>query len=123
MSRAVGCRCILLVDDHVDTLALFERLLRLEGYRVHAARSADEATRLAAENRYDLLISDVGMPGQNGLDLMRQLKRLYGLRGIAVSGFAHGQDVTAALDAGFERHVAKPVELSLLLAAIGEMVG
>ena len=115
--------CVLLVDDHDDTLAALRRLLTYNGYTVHAAHRADEAVRLAAENKCDLLISDVGLPAQDGLELMRQLKRQYGLRGIAVSGYAAESDVSAALAAGFDRHLAKPVELAKLMSAIKELVG
>jgi CheY-like chemotaxis protein len=115
--------CVLLVDDHDDTLAALRRLLSYNGYAVEAAHTADEAMRLAAANKCDLLISDIGLPPQDGLELMRQLKRQYGLRGIAVSGYAAESDVSAALAAGFDRHLAKPVELAKLMSAIKELVG
>jgi CheY-like chemotaxis protein len=113
--------CILIADDHQDTLDLFARLLRRNGYTVFTARSAAEARALAAEERCDLLISDLGLPDISGLDLMRELRGAYGLKGIAVSGYITANDVRAALAAGFQRHLAKPVAFTDLLAAIEEV--
>src|SRR3954469_25174168 len=101
--------CVLVVDDHDDTLNMLQRLLTHHGYGVHAARSADEALRLAAENKCDLIVSDVGLPDHDGLHLMHQLKRQSSLKGIALSGYAGEADVSAATAAGFDRHIAKPV--------------
>jgi two-component system, chemotaxis family, CheB/CheR fusion protein len=115
--------CILVVDDHDDTLAMVQRLLSLAGYVVHVARSAEEAIRLAGAHRCDLLVSDVGMPGESGLDLMRQLKAQYGMPGIAVSGFAREQDAADALAAGFDRHLAKPIDFPVLLTAVKALAG
>ena len=114
---------VLLVDDHDDTLTALRRLLAHNGYGVAAAHNADEAMRLAHANKCDLLISDVNLPAEDGLGLMRQLKREYGLKGIAVSGYTAESDVSAALAAGFERYMAKPVEFPKLMSAIKELVG
>jgi DNA-binding response OmpR family regulator len=113
--------CILVTEDHQDTLDVIARLLRRNGHTVYTARTADEARDLAAANRCDLLIGDIGLPGRSGIDLMRELRERHGLKGIAVSGYAARQDVTAALDAGFDKHLAKPVSFSELLAAIEEL--
>ena len=113
--------CILLTEDHEDTLEAIARMLRKNGHTVYAARTAEEARVLADANRFDLLVGDIGLPGRSGIDLMRELRQRQGLRGIAVSGYAAAQDVNAALAAGFEKHLAKPVSFSDLLAAIDEL--
>ena len=95
------------------------RLLRRNGYTVYTARTADEARDLAAANRCDLLIGVIGLPERSGIDLMRELRERHG--DIAVSGYASRQDVNAALDAGYARHLAKPITFSELLAAIEEL--
>jgi CheY-like chemotaxis protein len=115
--------CILIADDHEDSLAALSRLLEMNGYTVHTARTAAEAKDLAASSRCDLFIGDVGLPDQSGLDLMRELRERHGLVGIAVSGYAGKDDVADALAAGFEKHLAKPVTFSDLLAAIEELTG
>jgi CheY-like chemotaxis protein len=113
--------CILLTEDHEDTLEAIARMLRKNGHTVYAARSAEEAHQLAAAHRCDLLVGDIGLPGRSGIELMRELRQQYNLRGIAVSGYAAKQDVSAALAAGYEKHLAKPLSFSDLLAAIDEV--
>jgi CheY-like chemotaxis protein len=113
--------CILLTEDHEDTLEAVARMLRKNGHTVHAARSAEEARGLADAHRCDLLVGDIGLPGRSGIDLMRELRQRHNLRGIAVSGYAARNDVEAALAAGFEKHLSKPISFSDLLAAIDEM--
>lgn len=120
--KSRGLICILVVEDHAETLKVMARLLAAEGYIVHAAASAEQAGALAAANQCDVLISDIQLPGQNGLDLMRDLRAKYGLKGIAVSGHASEADISAAFDAGFVRYVKKPIDFSTLMAAIDEVM-
>src|SRR5688572_17459164 len=101
--------CILLAEDHEDTLHALARLLRRNGHTVYTARTASEARDLAAANRCDLLIGDIGLPDRSGVELMRELRELYGLKGIAVSGYVTKDDVSEALEAGYDKHLAKPV--------------
>ena len=113
--------CILLAEDHEDSLEVLARLLRLNGHTVYTARTAREARDLAAANRCDLLIGDIGLPERSGIELMRELHAQYGLKGIAVSGSAARQHAQAALEAGYARYLAKPVSFSDLLVAIDEV--
>src|SRR5688500_16521570 len=118
MTAAGEAICLLVADDHEDSLSALAMLLRMSGYTVHAARTILEATALASARRCDLLVGDIQFPDGSGLDLMRDLQARYGLRGIAVSGFTTAQDVEAALKAGFARHLAKPITFPDLLAAV-----
>lgn len=100
---------ILLVDDHDDTLRILSRLLQKWGYSVTTAGSVQTALTLAAQQKFDLLISDLGLPDGSGLEIMEQVKSRYGLRGVALSGFGTEEDIQASRDAGFEEHFVKPV--------------
>jgi DNA-binding response OmpR family regulator len=113
--------CILVAEDHEDSLAVLALLLRRNGHTVYTARTADEARDLAAANRCDLLIGDIGLPDRSGIELMRELHEMYGLKGIAVSGYAGRNDVSEALEAGYDMHLAKPLAFPDLLAAIDEV--
>jgi CheY-like chemotaxis protein len=113
--------CILLVDDHTDSLTMLTMLLTRHGYGVYQASTVEEATRMAAREHCDLLVSDVGLPDGTGHELMRQLKKQYGLKGIAVTGHVYPQDKQDAADAGFERVFGKPLSFPDLLAAIKEL--
>jgi CheY-like chemotaxis protein len=114
---------ILLVDDHDESLFVLARLLERCGHTVRTARDFAEAMGAAASDRFDLLISDVGLPDRSGLELMQEISALYGIRGIALSGFTDQFDAKASADAGFARHLNKPVVFAELTAAINEVAG
>ncbi|PYI90230.1 MAG: hypothetical protein DME97_18265 [Verrucomicrobia bacterium] len=110
---------ILLVDDHPDTCAALEKLLTLRGHSVAAAHSMREAMEVAGAGvSFDLLISDVGLPDGNGMDLIRYLRAQRPIRGIAISGFGMDADIRKSIEAGFAEHLVKPVKLEKLEAAI-----
>lgn len=107
-------RRILLVDDHSDTRHTLARLLSRAGYDVTTAESVGSALQKATTTRFDLLISDIGLPDGTGRDLMSVLNSRFGLRGIAFSGFGMEGDVRKSLDAGFCAHLTKPVDFQRL---------
>jgi signal transduction histidine kinase len=109
---------ILLVEDHADTARTMTLLLRSMGYRVTTAGSVASALEAAASEKFDLLISDVGLPDGTGLDLMQQLQSRGPMRGIVLSGFGMEEDVRRSLEAGFSVHLTKPIDLQRLEAAI-----
>jgi CheY-like chemotaxis protein len=113
---------ILLVDDHADTLQILSRLLRRVGYGVTTATGVRNALELAAEQRFDLLISDLGLPDGSGLEIMRNAKTLYPLHGIAISGLGTEEDIRLSLEAGFEEHVVKPISFEALRETIQRVV-
>jgi len=106
---------LLIVDDHEDSRNLLVRLLG-RSYAVTTARCYESALREASQSPPDAVISDIGLPGQDGLTLMRELHRLYGVRGIAVTGKRVEED--ALRDAGFVTHLLKPILFEQLLQAI-----
>jgi len=119
--KAGPCK-ILLVEDHADTLRILCRLLEKWGYRVECSDSVAQALDLAARESFDILISDLGLPDGSGLDIMRQTKERYGLRGIALSGFGTDDDLRRSREAGFEEHLTKPVGIEGLRAALERML-
>ena len=122
-TQPTGLR-ILLVDDHVDTLRSMDRLLRLRGYLVCTAPTVAAALNAAANQAFDLLISDVGLPDGTGMDLMRELRRVHGetLRGIALSGYGMEEDVIRSRDAGFDEHLTKPMDMATLEAVVSRLL-
>jgi len=109
---------ILLVDDHQDTCAALERLLVHRGHLVAATHNVRSALEAAARNQFDLLISDIALPDGSGMDLMRQLRAISTIPGIAISGFGNNGDIERSLQAGFSDHLIKPIKLDDLEAAI-----
>lgn len=109
---------ILFVEDHKDTARVLGRILKSAGFEVSHADTLARARELAARRRFDLVISDLGLPDGSGLDLMRGLRETQGLNGIALSGFGTDDDVAASYAAGFAEHVTKPVDWERLRNAI-----
>lgn len=110
-------RKILLVEDHDDTRRSMARLLARR-HEVRDANSIAAALEIAGTEPFDLVISDLGLPDGSGLDLMRELRQRHGLQGICLSGYGMEDDVARSADAGFTRHLTKPVDLDKLQAAI-----
>jgi signal transduction histidine kinase len=113
--RALEGLSILVVDDEMDARTVVAETLRLEGARVTVSDSAGAALdRLRDPTaRFDVIVTDIGMPEEDGYSLVRKLRALNNgerMVAIAVTGFASRNDVEAAIDAGFDLHVPKPVD-------------
>lgn len=102
------------MEDHADTARALTLLLRRAGYHVRSAADAEEALRLAVAEEFDLVVSDVGLPGGDGYELMRLLRDRFGLRGVAMTGYPLDRDVEACRAAGFLDRLAKPIEFDEL---------
>jgi CheY-like chemotaxis protein len=114
---------ILIVDDDRDTLDLLSAALTQRSARVTTASSAAEAIRALKFFRPDVLISDIAMPHEDGYQLLEQVTALGvvpGIPVIAITAYAKEEDKARALAAGFQRFLAKPVELSEFIAAVAE---
>jgi len=119
---------ILVVDDEVDSLELVRVLLEEEGARVQAVTSPTDALRLLTQTSFNLLISDIGMPELDGYAFIRQVRTLTPLSkreipAIALTAYAGETNQNQILAAGFQTHLAKPIELQQLLDAIIALVG
>jgi PAS domain S-box-containing protein len=119
---------VLVVDDEVDTRELFKAGIGRCGAEVVTAGSAREALAILEEMRPDLLISDIGMPGEDGYELIRKVRALPAARGgkipaIALTAYARTEDRMRALRAGYQMHIVKPVELAELVAVMASLIG
>jgi PAS domain S-box-containing protein len=115
----------LVVDDEADARELLQRLMREYGCEVAVASSAAEALQALSKRRYDLLLTDIGMPVMDGYELLRRIHTETPARptAIAVTAFARAEDRDRALAAGFAGHLAKPVNPAQLLKLLAELVG
>jgi CheY-like chemotaxis protein/anti-sigma regulatory factor (Ser/Thr protein kinase) len=111
----------LAVDDEQDNLDLVRYLLESAGARVTAVSSAEEALAALSEGTFQLMISDIGLQDQDGLELMREVRARgympHRLPAIALTGYAGRHDVRLVAAAGYQKHLAKPVDAGNLLAA------
>ncbi len=118
---------VLVVDDNIDTLEFLTFLLEQDGAEVRSAASALEALEVFAQWQPDLLLSDIGMPEEDGYMLIRQIRAMSERGGqipaIALTAYAGEADRQQILKAGFQKHLTKPVEPSELTAAIISLVG
>ena len=107
---------LLLVEDDAMTRRVMATLLRNAGHAVTTAASYDEALAAAdaADNRFDLVVSDIGLPGRSGLELIRELHGRHGLRCVALTGFGMDEDIQKSHEAGFIAHITKPVDFPKL---------
>jgi signal transduction histidine kinase len=113
---------ILLVDDHLDTLDVMSRLLTRCGHEVVAASTYQKALSVGQQQKFDLLISDLGLHDGSGYELMSALRGASSVKGIALSGYGMKADVDRSLAAGFSEHLTKPCELSVLNATIQKVL-
>ncbi|HEX8145485.1 MAG TPA: PAS domain S-box protein [Pyrinomonadaceae bacterium] len=119
---------VLVVDDEADTRELLKVSLGRCGATVTTASSAEEAFDLLTHQRPDVLISDIGMPGADGYDFIKKVRSLSAERGgkipaIALTAYARAEDRLQVLRAGYQMHVAKPVELTELVAIVANLAG
>jgi PAS domain S-box-containing protein len=114
---------VLLVEDHEATINVLRRLLTRAGHHVTSATTVAAAMKAAERARFDVVISDLGLPDGTGFELMEDLRSTYSLRGIALSGYGMEEDVQRARDAGFAAHLIKPVDFDRLQQAVNEMAG
>lgn len=114
-------RRVLVVDDHLDTLRSMKLLLTRLGYQVLAAENMTDALRIAEEEEFDMLLSDIGLPDGSGLELVKRLRETRNVPALALSGFGMDEDVQRSRDAGFFDHLTKPVSLDRLQTAIAEL--
>jgi len=115
-------RHLLVVDDHQDTCIGMKMLLERRGYRITLAHTADQALEKAQAEKFDLLISDIGLPDRSGYELMEELRANNSLPGIALSGFGTENDITKARAAGFSEHLTKPINFDRLDEAIRSLL-
>lgn len=109
---------VLLVEDNIDTLRALGRLLGRLGCVVMAARTGAEALEIAAREKVDLIVSDIGLPDSTGWDVMKQLRLKSDISGIAISGFNSEDDRLRSEKAGFMVHLVKPISFPALQAAV-----
>jgi CheY-like chemotaxis protein/two-component sensor histidine kinase len=116
---------VLLVEDAPDTLEMLRVVFEARGYTFAACATPEEALRVAEAGRFDIIVSDIGLPRIDGYELIRRLRELPHLSGVpalALTGYAATRDAEAALAAGFDAHVPKPVDPSALAELMEQLV-
>jgi signal transduction histidine kinase/ActR/RegA family two-component response regulator len=116
--------CVLVVDDSEDTTEMVQYLLEIGGARVNVATSGKEALRLAQEKQFDVVLSDISMPGMDGFEFLSKLRQLPGkedVPAVALTGFGRPEDVRRALNEGFFAHLTKPFDFQTLATLLQKL--
>jgi PAS domain S-box-containing protein len=114
---------VLVVEDHPDSARIIARVLQSAGYSVKTAHTAAAALDLAAQEVFDIVVSDIGLPDGTGYELMQQLRARREVKGIAMSGYGMDEDLRRSREAGFSEHLVKPILAEQIEQAIGRVMG
>jgi len=117
-------RRILLVDDNFDAAAFLSMLLNLAGNEMHTAQDGLEAVEMAAEIRPDVILLDIGLPKLNGYEVCRRIrKQPWGenITIVALTGWGQEEDRLKSKEAGFDGHLVKPVDLTVLVKLLDDL--
>ena len=119
---------VLLVEDDDDSRKLLGTMVKHYGAKVTSTKSAAKALEVFENEVPDVIISDIGMPDQDGYELIRKLRALPVEKGgnipaIALTGYASRKDRERALNSGYNQHIAKPIEQADMISAIAALVG
>ncbi|HEY2102715.1 MAG TPA: PAS domain S-box protein [Chthoniobacterales bacterium] len=112
---------ILVVEDHGDTRQTLARLLGHFGHQIVVADSVETAMKAFRSQRFDALVSDIGLPDGTGYEIIKQAKRRYPIKSIALTGFGMEEDVRKSKAAGFDFHLTKPVDFAELRTVLNEI--
>ena len=113
---------ILLVEDHLDSADILNRMLHRRGFTVLSAHTVAQALEVFSAQPIDLVISDIGLPDGTGSDLMKIIRQTKDMPAIAVSGFGMEQDLARSTEAGFNAHLIKPVTVQTLENTIRKLL-
>jgi signal transduction histidine kinase/CheY-like chemotaxis protein len=116
---------LLIIDDALDTLNMLKIVFELRGYEVTLCQTPAEALRVAASMWFDIIISDIGMTEIDGYELLERLRQLSHLRdvpAVALTGYASQADAASARAAGYDAHIAKPIDPGELATRIEQLL-
>ncbi|HWA27893.1 MAG TPA: chemotaxis protein CheB [Lacunisphaera sp.] len=114
---------LLLIEDHASTRTTLRSLLAKRGFTVTTADSSAEARQRFAEDNFDIIISDLGLPDGNGHELLREFRAVRpGLIGVALSGYGTDEDLNRSREAGYACHLTKPVSIEALDVVIEQVL-
>ena len=118
-------RTVLVVEDDEDILTLVSKRLRLDGYEVLVARDGEEGLELARERQPDIAVLDLGLPGLDGIEVLRHIRAdeaLSGMLVVLLTARAQEADVRRGFEAGADAYVRKPFSPTKLSESVSELV-
>jgi CheY-like chemotaxis protein len=122
-TQTSGCERVLIVDDNADCALGFAEVIRLLGHEVEVAFDGLRALRIAERFKPTVALVDIGLPVMDGYEVARRLREMTGtkpLRLVAVTGYGEDANRAMSLEAGFDLHTVKPVELENLRSLLSD---
>ena len=113
---------ILLIEDHNDTRQTLSRLLTHFGHQISVADNTQSALEIVQSQKFDVVLSDIGLPDGSGYDVISQVKRKQPVKAVAITGFGTDEDIRRGKEAGFDFHLVKPIDFHELRNVL-EQVG
>jgi PAS domain S-box-containing protein len=112
---------ILLVEDHGDTRHTLSRLLSHLGHQIFVADSTQSALQILQSHKFDVVLSDIGLPDGSGYEVVTEAKRKQPIKAVAITGFGTDEDVRRGKEAGFDFHLVKPIDFHELRTVLNEV--
>ena len=112
---------ILLVEDHGDTRTTLSRLLSHFGHQISVADNRQTALEMVHSQRFDVVLSDIGLPDGSGYDVISEAKRQQPIKAVALTGFGTDEDVRRGKEAGFDFHLVKPIDFHELRTVLNQV--
>jgi PAS domain S-box-containing protein len=112
---------ILLVEDHGDTRQTLSRLLTHFGHQISVADNTQSALAIVQSQKFDVVLSDIGLPDGTGYEVISQVKRKQPIKAVAITGFGTDEDVRRGKEAGFDFHLVKPIDFHELRSVLDQV--
>jgi hypothetical protein len=112
---------ILVVEDHGETRQTLSRLLVHFGHEISVADCTQSAREIVESKEFDVVLSDIGLPDGSGYEVIAHAKRTQSVKGVALTGLDQEEDIRRAKEAGFDFHLAKPVDFHELRTVLGQI--
>ena len=113
---------VLLIEDHEDTARVLEKVLQQMGHEVEACSTVATACQKLKERKFDVLLSDIGLPDGSGIDFIKAAREICQTPAVALTGYGMAEDIDRCLQAGFEEHLTKPIDIDRLQQALSKIV-
>jgi PAS domain S-box-containing protein len=120
--RAPSSLRILLIEDHEDTACVLEKVLQQMGHEVETCSTVAVACQKLRERQFDVILSDIGLPDGSGLDFIKTAREICQTPAVALTGYGMAEDIDKCLQAGFEEHLTKPIDIDRLRKALSRIL-
>ena len=113
---------VLLLEDHEDTARVLAKVLQQMGYEVETCSTVATACQKLKEMKFDVILSDIGLPDGSGIDFIKAAREICQTPAVALSGYGMAEDIDRCLQAGFEEHLTKPIDIDRLQKTLSSIL-